>query len=63
MRYHLIDLFLSKRQEIMRIFENVVRRESLCTVGGNFTLGYLSDENKNTNLKRYVQPDVHCRII
>ena len=36
-RYHLIELFLSKRQEITRIFETVVRRESLCTVRGKIS--------------------------
>ena len=26
----------------------------------NSTSGYLSEENENTNLKRYVHPYVHC---
>ena len=29
----------------------------------NSTLGYLSKENENTNLKRYVSLNIHCRII
>ena len=29
----------------------------------NSTSGYLSKENKNTNLKRYMHPSVHCSII
>ena len=29
----------------------------------NPTSGYLSAENENTNLKRYVHPHVHCSII
>ena len=28
-----------------------------------FTAGYLSEENKNTNLKRYMHPNVHTSII
>ena len=26
-------------------------------------MGYLSKENKNTNLKRYMHSHIHCRII
>ena len=29
----------------------------------NFTSGYLSEENENTNLKRYMHPYIHCSII
>ena len=29
----------------------------------NSTSGYLSEENKNTNLKRYMHPHDHCSII
>ena len=29
----------------------------------NFTSGYFSEENKNTNSKRYIPPYVHCNII
>ena len=29
----------------------------------NFTSGYLSEENENTNLKRYTHPYIHCSII
>ena len=28
----------------------------------NFTPGYTSEENENTNLKRYMQPNVHISI-
>ena len=28
----------------------------------NFTSGYLNEENKNTNLKRFIHFDVHCSI-
>ena len=28
----------------------------------NSTSGYISKENKNTNLKRYMHPHVHCNI-
>ena len=27
------------------------------------TLGYLSEENENSSLKRYMHPYVHCSII
>ena len=27
------------------------------------TFGYLSKENENTNLKRYLHPHVHCSMI
>ena len=27
------------------------------------TAGYISGENKNTNLKRYVHPNIYCSII
>ena len=29
----------------------------------NYTSGYLSKENENTNLERYMYPYVHCSII
>ena len=29
----------------------------------NSTFGYLSEENKNTNLRRYIHRYVHCSII
>ena len=29
----------------------------------NSTTGYTSEENKNTNLKKYMHPNVHNRII
>ena len=29
----------------------------------NSTSGYLSEENKNTNLKRYMRPHVHCNTV
>ena len=29
----------------------------------NFTSGYLSKEDENTNLKRYMHSSVHCSII
>ena len=29
----------------------------------NSTTGYLSEENENTNLKKYMHPYVHCSII
>ena len=29
----------------------------------NSTPGYLYEENKNINLKRYMHPEVHCSII
>ena len=29
----------------------------------NSTSEYLSEENENTNSKRYINPHVHCRII
>ena len=29
----------------------------------NFTSGYLPEENKNTDLKRYMHPNVHCSTI
>ena len=29
----------------------------------NFSTGYLSKENKNTNLKMYMYPYVHCTFV
>ena len=29
----------------------------------NSTAGYLSEENENTDSKRYIHPNVHCSII
>ena len=29
----------------------------------NSTPGYISEENKNTNLKRYLHPNIHSSVI
>ena len=46
--------WLSKRPQI-NIDEDVDKRELLYT-------GYISEENENTNLKRYMHPKVHSSI-
>ena len=46
--------WLSKRPQI-NIDEDVEKRELLYT-------GYISEENENTNLKRYMHPKVHSSI-
>ena len=33
------------------------------TQSSNSTLGYTSEENEDTNLRRYLHPDVHSRIV
>ena len=38
-------------------------KNRITKLSSNSTPGYLSKENKNTNLKRYMQPSVHCSII
>ena len=86
---HLLEWLSSKRLEI-HVAEDVVKREPLCTVGGNVnwcshyentmkfpqkiknrttkwshdsTSGFSSEENQNTNSKRYMNSCVQCSII
>ena len=43
-------------------YPNWKARSITITVRINNTPGYISDENKNTNLKRYMCPNVHSII-
>ena len=45
----------------MEIPQNIKNRTTIWS--SNSTSGYFSEENKNTNSKRYVHPYIHCSII
>lgn len=53
----------TKVQEInlMEVFQKIKNRTTMPS--NNFISGYLSEENKDINLKRCKLPHVHCNII
>ena len=45
----------------IEIPQNIKNRTTMWS--SNSTPGYMSEENQNTNLKRYMHPNVHSSII
>ena len=39
------------------------KKKKIHHVSSDFTSGYLSEENKNTNPKKYMHPHVRCSTI
>ena len=46
--------------KLKTIFPQKINRNTMWS--SNFTSGYLSEENENTNSKRYMHPHVHAEL-
>ena len=59
----LVGLYIgaSTMENNMEVPQKIKNRTTVRS--GNSTPGYLSEENENTNSKRYMHPCVHCSII
>ena len=53
--------FAATKQNNMKVSQNFKNTYTIWS--SNSTSGYLSKENKSTNLKRYMHPHIYCSII